>query len=65
MSLTNILKKTINIHIHYWGVPHIIEIDQEGNSCAPRTVMTCYECSTDRDVLIDLTGQKADAALAL
>ncbi|MEW6128756.1 MAG: hypothetical protein AB1757_17075 [Acidobacteriota bacterium] len=34
-------------HAHYWGVPHIRETDN-------RMVMTCYGCSKERLVKLEL-----------
>jgi len=44
-----LLKKLLGIHIHYWGVPHPRESDK-------RPIQTCYECSAEREIQVDLSG---------
>ena len=34
-------------HDHYWGVPHPRNSDN-------RLIQTCYECSAEREIKIDL-----------
>lgn len=37
-------------HAHYWGVPHLRDADK-------RVIQTCYGCSKDRLVKIELRPQ--------
>jgi hypothetical protein len=40
-------------HHHYWGIPHPRATDN-------RLIQTCYECSAEREVKIELRPPSAD-----
>jgi hypothetical protein len=40
-------------HQHYWGIPHPRETDN-------RLIQTCYECSAEREVKIELRPSPND-----
>jgi hypothetical protein len=40
-------------HQHYWGIPHPRTTDN-------RLVQTCYECSAEREIKIELRQPAAD-----
>ena len=44
-------------HQHYWGIPHPRTTDD-------RLVQTCYECSAEREVKIELRPSPVDEILA-
>jgi hypothetical protein len=41
------IRSLLTNHTHYWGVPHERGSDK-------RLVQTCYECSAEREIKIDL-----------
>lgn len=43
-------------HQHYWGIPHPRATDS-------RLVQTCYECSAEREVKIELRPSAVDEIL--
>ena len=43
----DIISSLLKGHKHYWGVPHERELDR-------RMIQTCYECSAEREIRIDL-----------
>lgn len=44
-------------HQHYWGIPHPRTTDD-------RLIQTCYECSAEREVKIELRPSPVDEILA-
>ena len=40
-------------HQHYWGIPHPRESDS-------RLIQTCYECSAEREVKIELRASPVE-----
>lgn len=42
-----IFKQLFQVHVHHWGIPHTRTVDN-------RLVQTCYECSQDRELRIEL-----------
>ncbi len=53
MSILSFLRN----HQHYWGIPHPRPTDD-------RLIQTCYECSAEREVKIELRPSPVDEILA-
>ena len=53
----NLLSLLTN-HRHYWGVPHERPADQ-------RLVQTCYECSEERVIRVELRPSRSSPGVAV